>query len=93
MLVSGERGSTSMVPMLALATGGGAHESHSYNESELLGGDVDGEVARLGRQVDATFAKELRHMRWYGVADGMRLLELGCGPGWSTLRFAEALPS
>ena len=32
-------------------------------------------------------------MRGHGLRDGAALLELGCGPGWSTLKFAEALPA
>ena len=31
-------------------------------------------------------------MRGHGLRNGAALLELGCGPGWSTLKFAEALP-
>jgi len=31
-------------------------------------------------------------MRGHGLLNGAALLELGCGPGWSTLKFAEALP-
>ena len=31
-------------------------------------------------------------MRGHGLRDGAALLELGCGPGWSTLKFAQALP-
>tara|TARA_B100000513_G_scaffold111839_3_gene48737 strand:- start:15 stop:389 length:375 start_codon:yes stop_codon:yes gene_type:complete len=52
------------------------------------------EVERLRRQVDVSFSKELQQLRAVaGLADGARLLELGCGPGWSTLRFVAALPS
>lgn len=32
-------------------------------------------------------------MQWHGLADGVDLLELGCGPGWSTQQFAKALPA
>ncbi|KAL1512041.1 hypothetical protein AB1Y20_005315 [Prymnesium parvum] len=67
--------------------------AHSYNETELLSGDVEAEMRRLKLQVDLTFRKEERLMRWYGLTDGMAVLELGCGPGWTTLRFAEALPA
>lgn len=69
-----------------------AASAASYNASEISG-DVAAEVARLRDQLDLFFAKELRHMRWYGLADGQRVCEIGCGPGHSTARFAAALPA
>ena len=66
----------------------------SYNESEAMAaGGVEAEVVRLRGQLELSFAKELRLMRWHGLADGTDVLELGCGPGWSTAALAEALPS
>ena len=72
----------------------------SYNASEVLG-DVQQEILRLKTQLDLFFAKELRSMRWYlhdscarraGPVDELLMVELGGGPGFSTLRFAEAMP-
>ena len=37
----------------------------SYNETEVLGGDLAAEIVRLSLQVDLTYNKELRLMRWY----------------------------
>ncbi|KAL3926813.1 MAG: hypothetical protein SGPRY_003126 [Prymnesium sp.] len=36
----------------------------SYDETEVLDGDVEGEILRLQLQVDLTFEKEMRLMRW-----------------------------
>jgi len=63
----------------------------AYNASEILG-NRSKEVERLRVQITLSFEKELHHLRSYGLSDGSSLLELGCGPGWSTLHFAMALP-
>ena len=67
-------------------------ETSSYNATEVLG-DRRAEIARLRAQIRLSFDKELRFMQWYGLADGARVVEFGCGPGWSTAKFAAALPS
>lgn len=36
----------------------------SYDETEVLDGDVEGEILRLQLQVELTFEKEMRLMRW-----------------------------
>ena len=64
----------------------------SYNATEVVG-SREGEIKRLQTQIRLSFHKELRHLQWHGLADGAALLELGCGPGWSTEQFARALPS
>lgn len=79
------------IPLVGSVEMAHASGAPSYNESEVVG-DLAAEVTRLKEQLEISFRKEARHMQWYGLADGMRLLELGCGPGWSTLKFAELLP-
>ena len=67
-------------------------ETSSYNATEVLD-DRRAEIARLRAQIRLSFDKELRFMKWYGLTDGARVVEFGCGPGWSTAKFAAALPS
>ena len=69
-----------------------ASASSSYNASEIAGSSA-AESRRLLAQMRLTWEKELRLFRWHGLADGMRVCEFGCGPGWSTLRLARALPA
>ena len=60
------------------------------------GGPLGTRCRQAGRQPLPSQPKparaQLRHMRGHGLRDGAALLELGCGPGWSTLKFAQALP-
>lgn len=53
-------------------------DKRSYNESEVVG-NLQLEIQRLRWQLDLSFHKEARFMQWYGLADGMRVLEFGCG--------------
>src|SRR6187397_2173845 len=47
----------------------------------------------LGRQVARSWEKESRHLGWFGLRDGMAVLDLGCGPGHFTERLAESRPN
>ena len=64
----------------------------SYNATEVRG-DRRAEIARLRAQIRLSFDKELRFMKWYGLADGARVVEFGCGPGGAAAEFAAALPA
>lgn len=46
----------------------------------------------LQRQVQRSWKKESRQLEWYGLRDGMSILDLGCGPGYFTKRLADWLP-
>lgn len=46
----------------------------------------------LGQQVARSWAKESRNLAWFGLRDGMSILDLGCGPGHFTERLAQWLP-
>lgn len=37
--------------------------------------------------------KEFRNLQWFGLQDGMRILEIGCGPGFVTEQLAKRLPN
>jgi ubiquinone/menaquinone biosynthesis C-methylase UbiE len=47
----------------------------------------------LSRQVERSWKKESRNLRWFGLRDGMAVLDLGCGPGHFTERLAQDLPN
>jgi SAM-dependent methyltransferase len=56
------------------------------------GRSFEQELARLRAQVALSWDAELRRLRYGGLCDGQRILELGCGPGFFTERLLEAFP-
>jgi ubiquinone/menaquinone biosynthesis C-methylase UbiE len=56
-------------------------EQNSYNIQQI-GGDTGTEINRLKSQVELFWSKEMKHYREFGLADGMSVVELGCGPGF-----------
>jgi SAM-dependent methyltransferase len=50
------------------------------------------ELERLRRQALAVWPQERRWLERLGLADGMRVLDAGCGPGFVTARLAEMNP-
>ncbi|HET7528082.1 MAG TPA: methyltransferase domain-containing protein [Burkholderiaceae bacterium] len=46
----------------------------------------------LSRQVERSWKKESRNLHWFGIRDGMSVLDMGCGPGHFTERLAGHLP-
>ena len=65
--------------------------SGSYDASDAHR-DFDSEVARLRTQVLLSWKKEARTLAWFGMQDGMSVLELGSGPGFVTEQLLEMLP-
>src|SRR5688572_30297478 len=47
----------------------------------------------LSQQVQRSWAKESRNLQWFGLRDGMTVLDLGCGPGHFAQRLANHLPN
>ncbi|MCK6073872.1 methyltransferase domain-containing protein [Paenibacillus silvae] len=50
------------------------------------------ELERLKVQAIMGWPKEFRNLEWYGLKNGMRLLEVGSGPGYITEQLLNNLP-
>ena len=55
----------------------------SYKASEM-NESLDKEIERLRGQVMWAWDKEARNLGWFGLRDGMSILEVGSGPGFVT---------
>ena len=64
----------------------------SYRVASIAG-SVEKEIARLGGQVELFWSNELKHYVEFGLRDGMSIVELGCGPGFSTEKLLDRFPS
>jgi ubiquinone/menaquinone biosynthesis C-methylase UbiE len=69
-----------------------AAESSSYNVHQVAA-NANNEVQRLRAQVDNFWPKELRCLRQFGLADGMRVLECGSGPGYFIEKMLTEFPT
>jgi ubiquinone/menaquinone biosynthesis C-methylase UbiE len=63
----------------------------TYNIQNVSLG-VELEIERLKVQARMGWIKEFRNLKWYGLKDGMNVLELGSGPGFFTEQLALNLP-
>ncbi len=63
----------------------------SYNVNRSHRGR-DAEVQRLAAQARLGWKKEARTLAWFGLEDGMSVLELGSGPGFITEQLLTLLP-
>ena len=64
----------------------------AYDISTISGG-VDREVERLRDQALTTWPKEARFLKWWGLTDGMSVIDVGAGPGFITGELLDTLPS
>jgi len=55
--------------------------------------NLESELKRLRLQQELTWQKESRLLQWFGLEDGMTILELGCGPGLTTEMLLRLLPN
>jgi ubiquinone/menaquinone biosynthesis C-methylase UbiE len=53
---------------------------------------LDAEVQRLAAQARLGWPKEARTLTWFGLRDGMSVLELGSGPGFVTEVLLDLVP-
>ena len=65
----------------------GSYQASTYNL------ELDAEIQRLKGQVLLSWEKEARTLKWFGLADGMNVLEAGSGPGFFTEKLLELLPN
>lgn len=64
----------------------------TYRPCLVTAGGLQGELERLDRQAAFGFSAELTALLDLGLADGQRLVDLGCGSGAFTSRLRDALP-
>jgi ubiquinone/menaquinone biosynthesis C-methylase UbiE len=55
--------------------------------------DLERNIQRLRAQALISWEKEARTLGWFGLRDGMSVLELGSGPGFVTERLLTLLPN
>lgn len=55
--------------------------------------DAAAEIQRLAAQAHSGWQKEARALAWFGLRDGMSVLELGSGPGFVTEQLLALLPN
>lgn len=55
--------------------------------------DAQAEIKRLAAQAHDGWSKESRTLAWFGLKDGMSVLEPGSGPGFITEQLLTLLPS
>lgn len=65
----------------------GSYKASTYNL------ELEAEIQRLKAQVLLSWKKEARTLEWFGLADGMNVLEAGSGPGFFTEKLLELLPN
>jgi protein-L-isoaspartate O-methyltransferase len=61
----------------------GSYQASTYNL------ELDAEIQRLKGQVLLSWEKEARNLTWFGLADGMKVLEAGSGPGFFTEKLLD----
>jgi ubiquinone/menaquinone biosynthesis C-methylase UbiE len=64
----------------------------SYKASDQAIG-LDREIERLRSQALITWPKEIRNLQWWGLRNGMSVLEVGSGPGFVTKQLLDDLPN
>jgi protein-L-isoaspartate O-methyltransferase len=55
--------------------------------------DAQAEIDRLAVQAHSGWDKEARRLAWFGLKDGMSVLELGSGPGFITEQLLALVPT
>jgi len=68
-------------------------ERHSTYNVQHASIGMEAEVNRLKTQAQMGWEKEFRNLQWYGLEDGMKVLEVACGPGFMTEKLVEHLPN
>ena len=64
----------------------GSYDRHSHRDDAA-------EIQRLASQARSGWGKEARKLIWFGLRDGMSVLEPGSGPGFVTAQLLDLLPT
>lgn len=64
----------------------------TYN-FQNVGIGAEAEYVRLKEQALMGWEKEYRNLKWFGLEDGMKVLEAGSGPGFVTEKLLEDFPT
>lgn len=67
-------------------------DSESYKRSSSSQA-AQAEIERLAAQAQSGWDRESRRLSWFGLADGMSVLELGSGPGFITEQLLALVPT
>lgn len=68
-------------------------ERRSTYSFQNVGIGADAEYLRLKEQALMGWEKEHRNLKWFGLEDGMKILEAGSGPGFVTEKLLEHFPT
>jgi SAM-dependent methyltransferase len=68
-------------------TASGSYDMHASHR------DANAEIQRLAAQARSGWDKESRMLSWFGLTDGMSVLELGSGPGFITEQLLALIPT
>jgi ubiquinone/menaquinone biosynthesis C-methylase UbiE len=75
-----------------MATNMSTEPASPYKASEM-NESIEKEIERLGGQARWGWDKESRNLSWFGLVDGMSILELGSGPGFVTEQLIALCPN
>ncbi|MDJ0842841.1 class I SAM-dependent methyltransferase [Crocosphaera sp.] len=64
-----------------------SYEANDFNSN------LEREIKRLYLQAEIMWKQESRNLRWFGLQDGMSVLELGSGPGFITEKLLSLFPN
>ena len=67
-------------------------EKSAYEITTIPGG-IDREIERLRHQALLAWDREERNLRWFGLRDGMSVLDVGSGPGFVSGQLFDMLPN
>lgn len=68
-------------------------ENNSSYRVQDVAGSVNQEILRLKGQVDLFWDKEIKRYTDFGLVDGMKVIELGCGPGFLIDKLLDNYPT
>jgi SAM-dependent methyltransferase len=61
-------------------------------DARYVNSTLENEIRRLDNQVLLSWDKEVQILSYFGLQDGMSVIDLGCGPGFYTKHLLDLLP-